>query len=77
VADAVQSIVKTGLGQERPFEQFDRTAGLSAFLPTCLAKVNACFGSNCDLRHRSALRLECDGEPTFSTERRLNTGKRT
>ncbi len=28
------------------------------------------FGSNCDLRHRLALRLECDGEPTFSTELR-------
>ncbi len=30
-------------------------------------------GSNCDLRHRLALRLECDGEPTFTPERRLGS----
>ena len=34
-------------------------------------------GSNCDLQHRLALRLECDGEPTFSPERRLSGGEQT
>ena len=34
-------------------------------------------GSNYDLRHRLALRLECDGEPTFGPERRLCGGDRT
>ncbi len=29
---------------------------------------NVRVGSNCDLRHRLTLRLECDGEPTFSAE---------
>ena len=30
----------------------------------------SCLGSNCDLRHRLELRLEYDGEPTFSPEGR-------
>jgi hypothetical protein len=34
-------------------------------------------GSNYDLRHRLALRLECDGESTFGPERRLCGGDRT
>ena len=39
--------------------------------------TNVRVGSNCDLRHRLALRLECDGEPTFGPERRLCGGDRT
>ena len=65
------------MGQGLSFRQPARMAALSALLPTCLAKVNACFGSNCDLRHRVALRLECDGEPTLSPERRQCAGERT
>ncbi len=37
-------------------------------------RPNVRVGSNCDLRHRLALRLECDGEPTFTPERRLGSG---
>ena len=33
-------------------------------------------GSNCDLQQRLALRLECDGEPTFGPERRQFGGFR-
>ena len=33
--------------------------------------TNVSVGSNCDLRYRLALRLEYDGEPTFSPEGRL------
>ena len=43
--------------------------------PPNMRKVG--FGSNCDLQHRLALRLEYDGEPTFSPEGRQCTGKRT
>ena len=42
-----------------------------------LIKLNFSLGSNCDLRHRLALRLECGGEPTFAPERRLCGGDRT
>ncbi len=35
------------------------------------------LGSNCDLRHRLALRPLCGGEPTFTPERRQCAGKRT
>ena len=31
------------------------------------------FGSNYDLRHRLALRLQCDGDPTFRPKRRLGS----
>ena len=34
---------------------------------------NDSFGSKSDLRYRQALRLECDGEPTFSPEGRLGS----
>jgi len=34
----------------------------SALPALAIIEVNDGFGSNCDLRHRLALRLECDGE---------------
>ena len=40
-------------------------------------RPNFSFGSNCDLRHRTAPRLECRDEPTFSAERRQCASERT
>jgi hypothetical protein len=50
---------------------------LSALLPTCLAKVNACFGSFADLqRPQEYCRLSARNE-TFGAERRQSAGKPT
>jgi hypothetical protein len=38
------------------------------------ATPNVSNGSNCDLRHPLALRLECADEPTFRPERQLCAG---
>jgi hypothetical protein len=50
------------IGIKPDIQKFAQTAALSAFLLTCLAKVNACFGSCADLHDPSAQRLECAAE---------------
>jgi len=39
--------------------------------------VKVGLGSKNDLRHGLAVRLECDGKPTFNPEGRLSGGEQT
>ncbi len=51
----------------------------SAIRDKCFAftdMANFSFGSKNDLRHGLAVRLECDGKPTFNPEGRLSAVSR-
>jgi hypothetical protein len=49
---------------------------LSALLPTCLAKVNACFGSQVRIQNSSESGLEYGDEPTLMAMRTLALAER-